>query len=239
MNQCVRSTGIFPCSKPPSDENSELASRDIFTTKTRKQINVMKTWDRAKVYTYAIYWGIAFMVLQVIVAKITVVFLSWYVNVCLFTLPFPQLLMLFLLFRRLIEEMSDLGLGFVTIIMFITGVIMFLLPPVPGVPVYLTLGIVLPAQGHNMMGWVGSIAYSVGVGLLLKLFSSAIQQKMIGEQLANYVKVRQFIGINSTLMKAMRLVLREDGLSVPKVAILIGGPGKCSSLPMLILVVID
>jgi len=201
MNQCVRSTGVFPCSKPPSDEETEPFARDIFTSKTRQQINVMKTWDRAKVYTYAIYWGIAFMVLQVIVAKITVVFLSW-----------------------LIEETSNLGLGFVTIIMVITGVIMFLLPPVPGVPVYLTLGIVLPAQGHNIMGWVGSIAYSVGVGLALKLFSSAIQQKMIGEQLSNFVKVRQFIGINSTLMKAMRLVLREDGLSVPKVAILIGGP---------------
>lgn len=77
MNQCVRCTGIFPCSKSPSDEETEPFARDIFTAKTRQQINVMKTWDRAKVYTYAIYWGIAFMVLQVIVAKITVVFLSW------------------------------------------------------------------------------------------------------------------------------------------------------------------
>ncbi|KAL7526021.1 hypothetical protein ACHAXR_001273 [Thalassiosira sp. AJA248-18] len=47
---------------------------------------------------------------------------------------------------------------------------------------------------------------------------------MIGENLSHYVKVRQFVGINSTLMKAMRLVLGKDGLSVPKVSILIGGP---------------
>ena len=47
---------------------------------------------------------------------------------------------------------------------------------------------------------------------------------MIGENLSHYVKVRQFVGINSTLMKAMRLVLGKNGLSVPKVAILIGGP---------------
>jgi len=31
-------------------------------------------------------------------------------------------------------------------------VAMFLLPPVPGVPVYLALGIVLPAQGHETLG---------------------------------------------------------------------------------------
>ena len=74
-------------------------------------------------------------------------------------------------------------------------------------------------------GWTGSILYSTGVGLVLKLFSSALQQKGIGQNLSHYVKVRQFVGINSTLMKAMRLVLGKDGLSVPKVSILIGGPG--------------
>lgn len=201
MNQFVRATAIIQCSQPAREDYDSREGRDIFTIRTRKQINVFRTWNRAKVYTIAIYWGIAFMVLQVIVAKLTVVFLSW-----------------------LIEKTSTFGLGLVTVIMMAVGVLMFLLPPVPGVPVYLTLGIVLPAQGHETLGWAGSIAYAVAVGLVLKLFSSALQQKMIGEKLSNYVKVRQFIGINSTLMRAMRLELRQDGLSVPKVAILIGGP---------------
>jgi len=112
----------------------------------------------------------------------------------------------------------------VTGIMSAVGVLMFLLPPVPGVPVYLALGIVLPAQGHKDLGWPGSILYCTGVGLALKLFCSALQQKGIGQNLSHFVKVRQFVGINSTLMKAMRLVLSKDGLSVPKVAILVGGP---------------
>jgi len=161
----------------------------------------MKSWDRAKVFTCAVYWGIAFMILQVLVANLTVVFLSW-----------------------MIQQTADLGLAAVTGIMCAVGVCMFLLPPVPGVPVYLTLGIVLPAQGYEILGWAGSILYSIAIGLLLKLFSSALQQKMIGQNLSHYVKVRQFVGINSTLMKAMRLVLGKDGLSIPKVAILIGGP---------------
>eukprot|EP00984_Skeletonema_dohrnii_P026864 scaffold16269_cov161-Skeletonema_dohrnii-CCMP3373.AAC.1 len=68
--------------------------------------------------------------MQVLVAKLTVVFLSW-----------------------LIEQTSSFGLGAVTAILVGVGVAMFLLPPVPGVPVYLTLGIVLPAQGHETLGW--------------------------------------------------------------------------------------
>lgn len=194
-NQCIRKSRLFPCSEPVGDDH------DIFTTRTRRQIEVMKCWDRARVYTFAVYWGIFFMILQVLVAKLTVVFLSW-----------------------LIEQTASFGLGAVTAILIGVGVTMFLLPPVPGVPVYLTLGIVLPAQGYRTLGWVGSIAYSVAIGLVLKLFSSALQQKMIGENLSRYVTVRQFVSVNSTVMKAMRLVLSQEGLSIPKVAILIGGP---------------
>jgi hypothetical protein len=73
-------------------------------------------------------------------------------------------------------------------------------------------------------GWLGAISYSVMVGLLLKLFSSAIQQKIIGEHLSHYVRVRQLVGINSKMIRAMRLVVGEDGLSFPKVALLVGGP---------------
>ena len=80
-----------------------------------------------------------------------------------------------------------------------------------------------------MTGWVGSIAYSIAISLLLKLLASAIQQKLIGENLSHHVKVRQFVTINSTLMKAARLVLGKDGLSLPKVAFLVGGPGTSTS----------
>lgn len=74
-------------------------------------------------------------------------------------------------------------------------------------------------------GWVGSIAYATGIALVLKLIASAMQQKLIGENLSGYVSVRQFVGINSTFMKAMRILLSQPGLSVAKVAILSCGPG--------------
>jgi len=121
-NQCIRRCGL-PFSQPAGEGSG------IFTTRTRRQVDIMKAWDRAKVFTYAVYWGVAFMILQVFVANLTVVFLSW-----------------------MIEKTANLGLGAVTGIMCLVGALMFLLPPVPGVPVYLTLGIVLPAQGHTSLG---------------------------------------------------------------------------------------
>eukprot|EP00584_Thalassiosira_punctigera_P000831 CAMPEP_0172533624 /NCGR_PEP_ID=MMETSP1067-20121228/6258_1 /TAXON_ID=265564 ORGANISM="Thalassiosira punctigera, Strain Tpunct2005C2" /NCGR_SAMPLE_ID=MMETSP1067 /ASSEMBLY_ACC=CAM_ASM_000444 /LENGTH=844 /DNA_ID=CAMNT_0013318287 /DNA_START=162 /DNA_END=2696 /DNA_ORIENTATION=- len=201
INQLIRRIGINPCAQPTYEKNDPDKNSGIVTMRAKQQLTSMRSWDRAKVLTYAIYWGIAYMILNVLVANLTVVFLSW-----------------------MIEKTAGFGLIAVTAIMCGVGVMMFLLPPVPGVPVYLTLGIVIAAQGHETLGWGGSILYSTGVGLLLKLFSSALQQKGIGENLSHYVKVRQFVSVNSTLMKSMRLVLGKGGLSIPKVAILIGGP---------------
>mmetsp|Transcript_12178 Transcript_12178/g.26281 ORF Transcript_12178/g.26281 Transcript_12178/m.26281 type:complete len:890 (+) Transcript_12178:181-2850(+) len=205
VNQAVRRIGINPCSQPVNEVECTTVDDDqtdkILTVRAERQLTRMRAWNRAKVFTYAIYWGIAFMILYVLVAKLTVVFLSW-----------------------MIEKVEDFNLIAVTAIMAGVGAMMFLLPPVPGVPIYLALGIVLPSQGYKILGWLGAILYSTGVGLVLKLFSSALQQKLIGENLSHYVKVRQFVGINSKLMKAMRLELGSGGISAAKVAILIGGP---------------
>lgn len=231
LNQCVRRTKSFPCSKriaSNENEDSELPAeerviqkssksiattesertvemppedRDWVTVKTRRQIENFKTWDRSKVFTYAVYWGIGFMTLQVVVAQFTLLFLSW-----------------------LIEKTSSLSVGAATGIMVAVGTLMFLLPPVPGLPIYMTMGIVIVAIGRDSMGLVWSIVYCCVVSTALKLFACTLQQKMIGENLSGYVSVRQACAINTRLVKAMKLVLSEKGLSVPKVAILVGGP---------------
>jgi hypothetical protein len=74
------------------------------------------------------------------------------------------------------------------------------------------------------LGWTWSVVYSSGIGTLLKVISGALQQKIFGEKFSHKVQVRQFVGINSTPMKALRLVVGKNGLSVPKAAILMGGP---------------
>ena len=56
----------------------------------------------------------------------------------------------------MIEATSGTGLIMVTGILAGVGISMFLLPPVPGVPVYLTVGIVLAATGHEILGECGN-----------------------------------------------------------------------------------
>ena len=175
---------------------SMVTAKQSLTTSTHIQ-----TLSQSKVCTYAIYWGLAFMIMYVLVARFTLVFLSW-----------------------LIEQTSAMPLGTVTLILVGIGMLMFLLPPVPGVPIYLTLGIVIVPVGRDTLGIFWSILYALGVSLCLKLLACTLQQKMIGGLLQNRVGVRQFCGVNSTLMRSAKLVLLTPGFGIDKVTILIGMP---------------
>ena len=197
FNQMVRKIGL-PCSKKLKTPEAHF---DYITKRCRAQMTSIQSWDRTKVLTYAIYWGMAFMILSVIVAEFTVLFLSW-----------------------LIEKTSSMNIGIVTAILLGVGMIMFMIPPVPGPPIYLTLGIVVVATGRDLFGIVGSIAYATAVSLGLKLLACTIQQKIIGESLSNSIGVRKMVQINSTIIKAMRLILAQPGMRVDKVSILVGGP---------------
>lgn len=75
-------------------------------------------------------------------------------------------------------------------------------------------------------GWAGSVCYATSASLIVKMCAGAIQQKIIGQSLSQYVAVRQFVSVNSTMMRAMKLVVGTKGITVPKVAILMGGPGE-------------
>ena len=79
-------------------------------------------------------------------------------------------------------------------------------------------------MGKDELGLIWSNVYAVAVSLGLKLLATFLQQKMIGELLSKNVGVRQMVGINSTLIRAMKLVLQDKGMSFAKVAILCGGP---------------
>jgi hypothetical protein len=197
FNQLVRKLRL-PCAKALKTPE---AQNDYLTKRTRKHITAIQSWDRSNVLTWAIYWGIAFMIMFVIVAQFTVLFLSW-----------------------LIEQTSSMSLAAVTAILVGVGMLMFLLPPVPGVPIYLTLGIVVLGVGRDALGLGGSIIYASGVSLALKLVACAAQQKLVGENLSKNVSIRKLVGINSTVIKAMRLLLAQPGMGLDKVSILVGGP---------------
>jgi len=175
--------------------------RTWLTVEGQNLIREFRSWDRVAVYSLAFYWGVGFMTLSVLASKFTTLFLSW-----------------------LITETQTLSLGVVTLIMAGVGVLMFLLPPVPGAPIYLTMGIVIIPVGSETLGLVWSIIYAMVISIFLKLVAAALQQKMIGGLLKNNVGVRQLVGVNTPLIRGMKLLLQEEGLNIPKVAILCGGP---------------
>jgi len=181
------------------------------------------------------------------------------------------------------EECAKLDFFVVSAIIVAVGMGLFLLPPVPGVPIYLTGGLMIPAvatgigqcqkfnsldytadgNGGNNQGAVefaegyegstmcptrafrnatenldtwadidyndtipqfggGSVflavAYTVGVGVVLKLSACTLQQKMFGENLSGYVGVRQTVSVNSSMIRTMKFILAKPGLSITKVS---------------------
>jgi hypothetical protein len=109
LNQAVRRCA----GTKPFESDEEKA--DWVTKFARQQLDWMKTWAWTSVLTYACYWGIAYVVMNVVVSRFTVLLLSWLID------PFA----------------SDMSLATVTLMILVVGLVMFLLPPVPDMPIIL------------------------------------------------------------------------------------------------------
>jgi len=200
VNQFIRRFFIrHICREHMTDE--EYEHKGVFTLAVDSQIKYYKTWDHAKVLSYAVYWGIAYLFLSVLGSRFVTVFLSW-----------------------LIETTQNLHISLVTGIIVAVGMVLFLLPPIPGIPIYLAGGIVLVNVGRDYFGVYASIVYACFVSLIIKLLGCCMQQKLIGGTLGSNIKVRQAVGINSEGIRAMRVILSENGFTRRKVAVLVGGP---------------
>lgn len=196
--QRIRSFASRCYSTPPSNTESlrNISGAGLLTIEGRRIIRMFQSWNTTKVFTIAIYWGMAFMILNVIVAQYTILFLSW-----------------------LIDVTSEMNIALVTVILVSVGMTMFLLPPISGVPIYLTLGIVIIPVARPLFGIFWSTCYALAVSLLLKLLACTLQQKLIGGMLSGSVKVRKFCAINSNVMRSAKLVLKQPGLGLAKVCI--------------------
>jgi hypothetical protein len=152
-------------------------------------------------------------VLSVIVAKVVVVFLTW-LNLVLKPVPIGAVLLIFLL----------------------TGIAMFLIPVIPGVPVYVCAGVLIPTalmseeeirdttSAHAPTSWWSGLLLGSMLAVSLKFCAIVIQQEGIGRFLGARKSVRATVGVNSTLMRAARFVLTRPGCSFSKSMLLCGGP---------------
>ena len=173
-----------------------------FTNEATAYLTAITNWNWTEVFKYAFMIGMINFVIVVIVAKFTVLCMAY-----------------------VVAASGVLSIWSATGVITLTGMSLFLLPPVPGAPIYLAAGVLLPpvAKKHN---WsvVVSIIYTACVCLIIKLLACTIQQKIIGEYMSENIWVKKTVGINSNLIRTTKLVLTEPGISLAKVCLLVGGP---------------
>ena len=199
LSACIRQARIFGLSMANTKRDAD-ADFEYFTAAGWGMLKWLFS-DVTAVFTWTAYIAMFYFIIDVGVGKGAVLFLGWMIGV-----------------------MKDYSPAVVLVCFVLLGVGMFLLPPVPGPPVYLTGGVLLVGSMEDSMGFWGASFVCIFVCWLVKLLSCSLQQKWFGEGLGGYVGVRYTVGINSVQMRAIRYCLMQPGFSPAKVAILCGGP---------------
>eukprot|EP00811_Abedinium_folium_P006224 NODE_1572_length_2433_cov_16.762359.p1 GENE.NODE_1572_length_2433_cov_16.762359~~NODE_1572_length_2433_cov_16.762359.p1 ORF type:complete len:745 (-),score=196.43 NODE_1572_length_2433_cov_16.762359:199-2277(-) len=174
----------------------------LFSKRVRMATAQARNWPWSRILVKAQWCGIIYVSFEVGFAKATVVMLAW-TN----------------------EALASWSLSAVSASIFAVGFALFLLPPTPGVPVYMVTGVVVASSAINV-GWSfwSAMAWSVCVGFAIKMAFAAAAQKLIGEPLARSTAVRRLVGVDNVEIRAIQMILSNRKMTVAKVAILIGGP---------------
>lgn len=188
------------CHQQVRKVRGSTVSKLLFTPNLYMFSDALQSWRWSFILKYVNYLCIIHFIFMVGVTKITYVFLSW-----------------------LNEALSAVPLVMVCILFFLIGFTMFMLPPVPGFPVYITGGIVISSRARGSPGFWFGMAMAVVFGLCVKLVACSGQYS-IGYYMGKSTRVQHFIGIDTVLMRAVEKILQVPGLKLPKVCILVGGP---------------
>uniref|UniRef100_A0A7R9YA23 Uncharacterized protein n=1 Tax=Pinguiococcus pyrenoidosus TaxID=172671 RepID=A0A7R9YA23_9STRA len=199
LNQRLRKCSCLPCTKYVEKGSDEWKLR--LTHEFHQRLERARQWNWTSVLRKVVWLGIAYQILVVVVSKFTVLFLAW-----------------------LNTAIEDWSLGAIVGITMAVGLILFLLPPVPGAPIYVTAGILITASGRDSMGDAGAVCFAIMISLATKLIACYLQQVGIGGTIGSYVWIRQICMVNTPMIKCFRLILEEGCLTLSKVGILIGGP---------------
>jgi hypothetical protein len=178
-------------------------SKSHFTDGMNFILSNVVNWNWASILTKCNWWCLLYWTLAIGVAKLTQIFLSW-----------------------LNDALRSVHQGVVWAIFFMIGFTMFMNPAVPGVPVYLASGVIIAARAKDPddgIGFWNGIGVATILSFVLKLVACS-GQYAIGYYLGKSVKVQQMVGVDKPLIRAVQQILEQRGLTVPKVAILIGGP---------------
>lgn len=189
---------LTPCAKKVGSKERKR----WLTTIASNQLRMIKRWPFTDIFRKIAFIGILYYVMMVGISKFVMVFLSW-----------------------LNGALALTQLGVTVGIFWSVGLFMFLLPPVPGVPVYVLGGVVLvQAFRRNGQPFALSVVIVTFICYSIKLAAIVIQQKVIGGGMSGSLFIRKTVGVNSITIKAIKMILTKPGMGIDKVAILCGGP---------------
>lgn len=122
------------------------------------------------------------------------------------------------------EAIAGFPVFTVSLIVFLVGFAIFLLPSAPALPVYVLMGVVI-GNSAQLQGWSWELglAWAVFVTFAMKLAFTAAAIFCIGGPLSEHKAVRRAICIHTPYMRAVEEILRER-YSLAKAAVLTGGP---------------
>jgi len=190
-------------------------SQNLFTDGAYKIYRQLVNWNWTSILLKVNWLVCLYWTLSIGVAKLTYVFLSW-----------------------LNEQLLTIDLVVVIIIFFVIGLLLFLLPPVPGLPVYFSSGIVLAARSRSIsgVGFGGGCVIACALSFVLKL-TAVSGQYYIGYFMGKSVKIQQMVGVDKVFTRAIEKILKSEvgvqnpgkkrspfTISIPQVAVLVGGP---------------
>jgi len=160
----------------------------------------LSRWNWRSVLYKSILVGTLYFSIQIGASTGTTIFLSWLADV---VKPWPAAPLL--------------------AVLFVVGLTMFLIPVVPGVPVYLVAGIIVVQKYEDVGFWTGVTVASL-LCWFIKLCSNVVLMKCIGEPFADNLTVRMIVQTHTPTMRAAEQILIQPGLTVAKVAVLVGCP---------------
>jgi len=172
-----------------------------FTEGTQKVLIQLEHWNWVSILSKVNLACELFFTFQVGVSKLTIIALSW-----------------------LNGELAGLSLISVVIIFVFIGLVMFLLPPVPGIPVYVTSGLIIATKADSDgLGLGVGIVIACGTSFILKLLACSGQYS-IGLAMGKSIYIQKLVGVDKAPIRSVEKILQTRGLNLPKVAILVGGP---------------
>jgi len=195
VNQFVRKMGLGK-TLDESDQNLHLT---LFGSKLWTKI---ANWDWTSILAKGVILGLIYFLMEAVVKRFTMLFLAW-LNI----------------------QLAPMNIWVISIIVFGVAQVLFAIPVVPGVPAYMACGVIIGAAGETQFGsFALAMLWGCFVALASKLAACIIQMKIFGGLLGSYTSVRATVGVNSSVVKAIRFILSRKGNFKSKVYILVGGP---------------